>query len=606
LLQGNFMPDQPNATQKTVRRTLHYFWQEYRRHWKLSVGMFLAVPIYEFLNSYVIPNCMARILGRAGAENLPSDQLWTAFQMDFLIIVGSLAVGSIIFNRLRVYWLWKLETKAQYELSRTSFDALSEQSMSFHGNKFGGSLVSQANKFVNSFEMFNDLLVYSMLPIVLGLVFSSAVLAPVAPVFVGYLSVFVALYTLVSWLGYKKIAPLNEAHSDAFDRQTGQLADSITNILAIKSYGRESHEKRRFAAFNAMTAATDAAAMRVTLRRDAILDVITSSINVLLVVFLIWGRHWFGIGLGTLVLIVTYSSRILGFLWEVNSIFRDLNRIFSDSHQMALIMDSETAVADRAGAPALAAKKGEVAFEAVTFTHLDSKEPIFSGLTLKIKPGQRVGLVGRSGSGKTTLTKLLLRFADVEKGQITIDGQNIAEVSQVSLRHQIAYVPQETVLFHRSIRDNIAYGRPEASEAEIERAARLANAMEFIKELPKGFDTLTGERGVKLSGGQRQRVAIARAILKDAPILVLDEATSALDSESEKLIQDALAKLMKGRTSVVIAHRLSTVAQLDRIIVLKNGRIAEDGSHQELLALGGEYASLWRRQTGGMIDREWE
>ena len=209
--------------------------------------------------------------------------------------------------------------------------------------------------------------------------------------------------------------------------------------------------------------------------------------------------------------------------------------------------------------------------------------------------------MGKSGSGKTTLTRLLLRLVDIQEGKILVDGQEISKVSQVSLRRQIAYVPQEPLLFHRTISENIAYGRPEATPEEIRQAAADANALEFIERLPDGFDTITGERGVKLSGGQRQRIAIARAILTDAPILVLDEATSALDSESEQLIQAALQNLMKGRTSIVIAHRLSTVASLDRIVVLRGGEIVEDGVHSDLIAAGGEYADLWERQTGGGI-----
>ncbi|MEG1214961.1 MAG: ATP-binding cassette domain-containing protein, partial [Leclercia sp.] len=214
---------------------------------------------------------------------------------------------------------------------------------------------------------------------------------------------------------------------------------------------------------------------------------------------------------------------------------------------------------------------------------------------------QRIGLVGRSGSGKTTLTKLLLRLTDIQQGRIEIDGQDVSQIAQASLRRHIAYVPQEPLLFHRSIRENIAYGRPGATEAEVYQAAVRANALEFIERLPEGFDTITGERGVKLSGGQRQRIAIARAILAEAPLLVLDEATSALDSESEKLIQDALVNLMEGRTSIVIAHRLSTVASLDRIVVLSQGAIVEDGTHAELVNQGGEYADLWNRQSGAFL-----
>ena len=216
--------------------------------------------------------------------------------------------------------------------------------------------------------------------------------------------------------------------------------------------------------------------------------------------------------------------------------------------------------------------------------------------------GQRVGLVGKSGSGKTTLTKLLLRLDDAQGGRVLVDGQDVSRCTQQSLRRQVAYVPQEALLFHRSIRENIAYGRPDATDEQIREAARLANALEFIDRLPHGFDTMVGERGVKLSGGQRQRVAIARAILTDAPILVLDEATSALDSESEALVQEALENLMRGRTSIVVAHRLSTVAALDRIVVLADGEIVEDGTHAQLVEAGGEYASLWSRQTGAFLE----
>jgi ATP-binding cassette subfamily B protein len=314
------------------------------------------------------------------------------------------------------------------------------------------------------------------------------------------------------------------------------------------------------------------------------------------------GQPIFGLSVSTLILIVNYSMTIMNELWDVNNIFKTINRVFGDAYEMTMILDTEKTVVDAPGAKELVVKKGEIEFDNIRFQHHDAKKAIFDNFNLDIKPGERIGLVGVSGSGKTTLTKLLLRFADVQAGEIRIDGQNIAKAQQVSLRESIAYVPQETSLFHRSIADNIAYAHPDASREEIIRAAKLANAHEFIMGLPDGYDTLVGERGVKLSGGQRQRVAIARAILKDAPILVLDEATSALDSESESLIQDALTKLMKGRTSIVVAHRLSTIASLDRIVVLKDGKIIEQGSHEDLLKWGGDYSNLWSRQSGAFLD----
>jgi ATP-binding cassette subfamily B protein len=248
-------------------------------------------------------------------------------------------------------------------------------------------------------------------------------------------------------------------------------------------------------------------------------------------------------------------------------------------------------------------KNGGIEFREVVFVHDGAEDALFDGLSISIKAGEKVGLVGHSGSGKTTFTRLLLRFSDIDGGEVLIDGQNIAQITQNDLRRAIAYVPQEPLLFHRTIRENIAYGKPDASAEEIETAARQANAHDFIVGLPIGYETLVGERGVKLSGGQRQRVAIARAILKDAPILVLDEATSSLDSESEALIQDALWKLMEGRTAIVVAHRLSTIQHMDRIVVLDNGVIIEQGSHHELLKRkNGTYAKLWQRQSGGFIE----
>jgi ATP-binding cassette subfamily B protein len=276
--------------------------------------------------------------------------------------------------------------------------------------------------------------------------------------------------------------------------------------------------------------------------------------------------------------------------------------VTGDAKEMTDILESDTHITNHGNQP-LAVKAGQIKLKNVTFTHDEGEgATLFNDFSMTVHSGEKIGLVGSSGSGKTTLTKLLLRLADIDNGEILIDGQNIANVTQESLREHVAYVPQEPLLFHRTIRENIAYGKPDASDEEIEVAAKKAGALQFIRELKDGFDTLVGERGVKLSGGQRQRIAIARAILKDSPILILDEATSALDSESEKLIQQSLETLMKDRTSIVIAHRLSTIAKLDRIIVLDNGKIIEDGTHKTLLAKNGMYAKLWKRQSGGFIE----
>ena len=400
----------------------------------------------------------------------------------------------------------------------------------------------------------------------------------------------------------KKIAPLNEREASVSNKRTGQLSDAITNIISVKSYASEKYEHKRFEKWQREVFDSSYAVLKADTKRNYCFDTIFWLINALIVFLMLFGQGGFGLTLATLILVVNYSSTLMNDLWNVHSIFKTMNRIFGDASEMTEILDTPDDVVDSDNAKDLVLTDAEILFDKIEFRHEKAKKSIFEDFTLRISPGERVGLVGVSGSGKTTLTKLLLRFADVKKGAIYIDGQDIRDVTQKTLREAIAYVPQESSLFHRSVYDNIAYGRPGATEEEVYEAARLANADEFIAGLPDGYDTMVGERGVKLSGGQRQRIAIARAILKDAPILVLDEATSALDSESEALIQEALANLMEGRTSIVVAHRLSTIAGLDSIVVLDNGKIVERGTHAELLKNGGEYAKLWGRQSGAFLD----
>ena len=348
----------------------------------------------------------------------------------------------------------------------------------------------------------------------------------------------------------------------------------------------------------------DSKRMWASLTRGIITACITVAIMSVVTVFIAGGNAWYGITPGTLVMMFAYTYTVTNQFNFINNGLQRFNRAFGDASGMTATLDEPRLVADLPDAPDLHVREGRIDFENIGFWYTDGavRTRVFDGLDLHIPAGQRVGLVGASGAGKTTLTKLLLRLSDIQEGRILVDGQDISQCTQQSLRRSIAYVPQESLLLHRSVAENIAYGRPDASMEEIREAARRANALEFIEKLPQGFDTVTGERGVKLSGGQRQRIAIARAMLADCPVLVLDEATSALDSESEKMVQDALAELMRGRTSIVVAHRLSTVASLDRIVVLDDGGIVEDGSHAELIEANGPYARLWNRQTGAYLE----
>lgn len=497
-----------------------------------------------------------------------------------------------------------MEIYAMFYLSNLCFDAIVNQSMQFHSDRFSGSLVSQTNKFVGAYERFMDSVVWSILPLVTTIVASLVILFIRVPIFAGILLVLIIVYITVAFLAFRKIAPLNAKMADSENKRTGQLADSISNVASVKSYANEKHEHKRFQGFSGRVIESTTKLLNAEIKRNVGFDFVYVGITIAVLIFLLTGQGVFGITLGTLILAFQYTINITNYLWNFNSIFKDMNRVFGDAKEMTEILDMADDVVDMPNAKTLEVQSAEILFNHISFKHADAKDAIFEDFTLDVRPGERIGLVGVSGSGKTTLTKLLLRFADVDRGTITIDGQDIKYVTQQSLRENIAYVPQETALFHRSIAENIAYGKLDATSEEIQRAARLANADEFIKDLPDRYDTLVGERGIKLSGGQRQRVAIARAILKDAPILVLDEATSALDSESEALIQDALLKLMKNRTSIVIAHRLSTVASLDRIVVLENGKIVETGTHQDLLAKNGAYARLWKRQSGGFLEED--
>ena len=416
--------------------------------------------------------------------------------------------------------------------------------------------------------------------------------------------VFSTIFAIVSSKSFKRIGECNEKEAAAQNKQTGQLTDSITNIISVKSYAQENYERARYTKFQAETLTAGENSMRATIHRDAIFDSIFLLIDLIMVAFIVVGAPVMALPVSTVILIFQFSQTILMNLWDVSSIFKNFTRVFGDAHEMTVILDTVDTVVDEKGAKKLIVDKGGITFDHITFTHADAKESIFKDFNLELKPGERIGLAGLSGSGKTTLTKLLLRFADVDEGVIKIDDQNIRKVTQHSLRKNIAYVPQEASLFHRTIAENIAYAKPDASMEEIKHAAKLANAAEFIEKLPNGYETMVGERGVKLSGGQRQRIAIARAILKDAPILVLDEATSALDSESEALIQEALLRLMHGRTSIVVAHRLSTISSLDRIVVLENGKIIEQGPHEELLKNSkGQYKKLWSRQSGAFVEK---
>lgn len=590
-----------NTTRESLKLFIGHAW----RYPGYVIALLISTPITVLTHQFLPPLIVAGVLERLASGNFTHGDVWGSFGTDLLWYAGLNILAGIILWRIVVWLIWRLEMRVEADIHSRIFTHLMRQSADFHANHFGGSLVSQTNKFAKAYVIFADTTVFEVVTMLAAFGFTAVILWPKAPLFVVMLLVLSVLFIITAVLVSKRVRTLNSLEAEASNRQTGFLADAITNVFAVRSFAGTKYEEKRYqGAINDWQKA-ERRVMGASLKQQAFFASFTTVLGVAALVLGVIGVVMFSADVATVFLIVSYTGNITQRLWEfAQHTLRNYNRAIGDSKAMTEILNEQPSVQDVAKPIALGVKDGSIEFNDVDFTHADAKndDSLFNKLNLSIPAGTKIGLVGHSGSGKTTLTKLLLRFADIDGGAITIDGQNIAKLTQDDLRRAIAYVPQEPLLFHRSLRENIAYGKPDATDEEIQQAAKRAHAAEFIEKLPNGYDTEVGERGVKLSGGQRQRIAIARAMLKNAPILVLDEATSALDSESELLIQSALWELMKGRTAIVIAHRLSTVQRMDRIVVLEDGTITEQGSHQELLDKKGVYAGLWAHQSGGFIE----
>ncbi|ABL68851.1 ABC transporter ATP-binding protein/permease [Paracoccus denitrificans] len=489
---------------------------------------------------------------------------------------------------------------------------LLRQSMSYFQDEFAGRIATklmQTALAVREVAMkFMDVLVYVGVYFIGALVLAASTDGWLAIPFAGW----GILYGVLLWWLIPRIGRISEAQADARAQMTGRVVDSYTNISTVKLFSHSSREEAYVRESMDGFLQTVHGQMRLASIQNIMLSTLNSLLTFSVTVLGLW--LWVGgkIEVGAVAVAIPLALRLGNMshwiMWEFAGLFENIGTVRDGIGSLSL----PRMVTDARGARPLAVPEGRVEFDRVTFRYGEAARPgrgaVLDDLSLTIAPGERIGLVGRSGAGKSTLVNLMLRFHDLESGRILIDGQDISQVTQESLRAAIGVVTQDTSLLHRSIRDNIAYGRPDASEAEILRAAELAEA-DFIATLTDsqgrhGLDAHVGERGVKLSGGQRQRIAIARVLLKDAPILVLDEATSALDSEVEAAIQSQLDMLMQGKTVIAIAHRLSTIARMDRLVVMEQGRIVEQGTHEALLARGGIYAGLWARQSGGFLEAE--
>jgi ATP-binding cassette subfamily B protein len=590
----------------TSTQILKTYWQHVWKYPKYVIGLLLVVPLGTITFRLLPPVIAAHILQKLSQHDYSQGAFFNNFGKDLLLYSLAVLSGGIVISRITSFLLWKLEGFATRDLDRTMFDQFINLSATYHSNNFGGALVSQTTKFVGSFSRLVDTFIYQFYTLLISIIFMSLVLYSKAPWFVWTLLSFSAVYIAFTLKFSKRIRELNALEASAQNKATGYLADAITNIMTIKSFASYKYERKRFRQATENVTQRSLDTMHASLKMQFYASLITSGLPVMAVVLATMAVVSYGINASTVFLMFTYSAFIADGLWTFSfSTVRNYNRSIGDAREAVKTLQTLPSVKDPKDPEELRIKDGEIEFKDVVFDHENihsSYDALFHDFNLQIKPGKKVGLVGHSGGGKTTLVKLILRFMDIDSGEVLIDGQNIAHITQDDLRKSMTYVPQEPLLFHRTLAENISYGKLDATKEEIIKVAKMAHADEFIKTLPNGYETLVGERGVKLSGGQRQRVAIARAMLKDAPILLLDEATSALDSESEVLIQDALWKLMEGKTAVVIAHRLSTIQKMDRILVLDSGNIVEEGTHKELLEKSGTYAKLWSHQSGGFLE----
>jgi ATP-binding cassette subfamily B protein len=522
--------------------------------------------------------------------------------MLYLCVVALLA---ILTNKIGFISLMKMNAAVLGDLTMMSFSALLKRSVSFHANNIGGKLVTHGLDLENAYSTFVVPLFTNVSSIFLSTTIGLIVVFSQSFVMGCYLLGVVTVLSIWLRLDSKHRSSARKKRHIAQKAVISHFSDSIVNAATVKTFASEEFEQQEqsklsktlveLRQYDWVWAGTNGNRMAAFL--------VLSVIGLLMILNISYESDSTG-AISTGLFAFSYILTLIIRLFVVTALTMTMEEAILKAKPMTKLLAEQVEIEDVVNAVPLDVTNGEILLRDVSFSYTDSSknEEVFTQLNLHIQPGEKIGLVGPSGGGKTTFTRLLLRFDDINSGTITIDGQDITKVTQSSLRSNIGFVPQEPLLFHRTVKENISYGKPNETEKNIIKAAKNAHAMEFIEKLPDGMDTIVGERGVKLSGGQRQRVAIARALLKSAPILLLDEATSALDSESERLVQASLDTLMKGKTSIVIAHRLSTIQKMDRIIVLDDGKIVEEGKHEDLIKhKGGLYAKLWSHQSGGFL-----
>ncbi len=581
-----------------TRKTLEIFRKVLGDEKKRLIIASIFIPLQHLLYLVILP-----LLISLYVQSLLEHNFNTAHQTWLIVGMVLTGVGSLLAARIGFTAMFNHEEAMTTKLSEYAMRGLLSQSHTFFANSKVGALAGDVNTFSRSYLSLLDTFFLQASSIFVNFIASLIVVAFVAPIMLPMLATLTIVVVGLALRSYNRRSPLRNQRKELQSKLMGTFGDIIGNQTLVRMFGRKDTEIQSVIEQRRQIEAIAKQEIYILENGAELRLGVLIAFQIAVLFMCGWLLSDNLLTIAGLVFIVTYLGRVTGSLFAINGVVRTTEQAFLDASKITDILSRSVEIVDAPDADSLHINKADVQFKHVNFAYADAKDQtIFHDFNLDIPASQSIGLVGRSGGGKSTLTQLILRYMDIQHGEITIDGQNIAHVTQDSLRSHISYVPQDPYLFHRTLRENIAYGKEDATDEEIEHAAEQAYAMEFITKLPAGLDTIVGERGVKLSGGQRQRIAIARAILKDAPILLLDEATSALDSESEAYIQKALSKLMRGRTNIVIAHRLSTIAKLDRIIVLDNGQIMEDGHHETLLKKDGIYAKLWQHQSGGFIE----
>lgn len=573
-----------------------HLWATFGASWKVRVSFLLQI-IARICRLILQPVAISLIVARLSARDFGG-----AEQAVVLFVGVSLVFG--IATPLIKYIGMLGENKTYSVLTAQYFARLVATDLDYFNSNMAGYLTTATRQYVDGCLTIERNLRDTYLPTVLSIVFPLLVIMWLdRPLGLVALALSATLAGYLFWAS-SAISPFRTKSRDLYKKNSGQMSDIISNILAVRSAAQE----ETYVAQIKRDAHHEASIFGERYTMQSKLIAARELISVVFFLVLLWldvTRMAHGaIHITAAILVATYATTILAGIYSLSENLDEHDDLVDKIIPAFDILARENKVQDPHAPVALRHADGDIELRNVSFAYLEQNGsvPVFRNLSLQIPYGQKIGVVGLSGAGKSTLTKLILRFDDVDAGGILIDGVDIRKVRQADLRKQIAYVPQEPLLFHASIRENVLLARPNASGKELWRALTAAHAAQFVRQLPSGIDSIVGERGVKLSGGQKQRVAIARAVLQNAPIIILDEATSALDSESEQIIKNSFAEILKGKTAIVVAHRLSTLSQMDRIIVIDDGRIVEDGTHRSLLAASGTYARLWKRQQQGNDD----